>query len=142
MREAEFEFRQSGSRVCGLITRVLPFVSPSCHPLRDFHTDTNCFQDILELISISFEHDALAKQGGKKKDQFYLRPIHDFPAAPRGTYHYHYLIGSERVNGLAKITSQGLKKSLLEFSCSFNYTDVFCLHIYTYRPLLAFENSH
>lgn len=41
------------------------------------------FQDVLELSSVSSEYDTLAGQGGKKV-QFYLRPIRDFPSAPRG----------------------------------------------------------
>lgn len=40
---------------------------------------------------------------------------------------------------IVKIMSQGFEKKSLDSSCSFNYTDVFCLH--TYRFLLAFEKN-
>lgn len=46
------------------------------------------------------------------------------------------------MNDLAKVTSRGFGEKSVDFSCSFSYVDVVCLHTYTYKPLLAFEKSH
>lgn len=80
---------------------------------------------------------------GRRKIFFSFIEINiGLPRALRGTYDYPYFIDSEGVNDLAKVTSRGFGEKSVDFSCSFSYVDVVCLHTYTYKPLLAFEKSH
>ena len=63
------------------------------------------------------------------------------PRALRATYDYPYFIDSEGVDDLAKVTSRGFKEKSVDFSCSFSYADVVCLHTYTYKPLSFWKKS-
>lgn len=116
MREPGFELTWSSSQIHGLIICVLPLVTLFVIFKKTSYT---AFQDILELISVCFEGDPPARQGGRKKDQYYLRPIYNFPTAPRGTCDYPHFTISKLKNNSAKINLQEFERKVCWLFMSF-----------------------
>lgn len=146
VRESPFELKQSGPQVHGLVMHVL-----LCGSLAVIYKQTSiqidiAFQDILKLIFFFFfQSEVLLRLGrvGRRKIFFsFIEANIWLPRALRGTCDDPYFIDSEGVNDLAKVTSWGFEEKSVDFSCSFSYADVVCLHTCIYKPLLAFEKSH
>ena len=119
---------------------------PCCHLQTDLHTDRHCFSRYFETdFFFFFQSEVLLRLGrvGRRKIFFsFIEANIWLPRALRGTCDDPYFIDSEGVNDLAKVTSWGFEEKSVDFSCSFSYADVVCLHTCIYKPLLAFEKSH